>query len=322
MRNRSLDVLRFVAVYAVVLQHSIMVSAHAGVKPSLAVLGSSMWAVPLLFAASGFLSTMRNRTVDLGRRMRRLLLPYAVWSVVLFAYAAQGAIRAGESLSSINWFGVVFAGEAYYSLWFLAMLVYVTLVGWALQSDRSRIIGAGIAMLAYAGLAIARVGQPILSTASIGGFLIIAPLCIAAYLAGAVLPRVPQPRGLGLPLGVFAVAVVVDAGMYATWGTDLVQNQQFAILSVGAVAALVLLWALVHADSGARAFTLAAWAGTFSLGVYVIHAPILNIVRYATHTRDATSFVWALVLSVVGTLVALALSYVISLVRPLRPLVQ
>lgn len=322
VRNRMLDMLRFAAVSAVVLQHSLWVSADAGVRLSLAALGGSMWALPLLFAVSGFLSTDGGRTIDRGRRMRRLLVPYAFWSVVLFAYAAQGAVRAGESLGGINWFGVVFAGEAYYTLWFLAMLVYVTLLGSVVRSDRARVIGAGAGMLAYATLSLVRMNQPILGTDTWGGFLIIAPFCIAAYLAGAALPGVPQSRHRWVPLSVVASALVADAVLYAAWGTKLLQSQQFAVLSLGAVAALMALTTLAHAQVHGRVTEIAAWAGSFTLGVYVIHAPVLNIVRFVSHMRDSTSLAWALALWVIGTSVALGASLVIARARWARALVR
>jgi len=291
------------------------------VKPALSLLGASMWAVPLLFATSGFLSTLDGRSVDLPRRMRRLLVPYAVWSVVLLAYSAQGAIRAGAALNGLNWLGVVFAGEAFYTLWFLAMLVYVTLVGWALRSDSARLAGAGLAMVAYAALAVVRAGEPVLATDTWSGFLAIAPLCVASYLLGAALPRASWPKGRVAALFVVA-AMAAGGAMYVVWGVELTQGQQLAVMLAGSVAALGLLGMLARAGSEARALSGAAWAGRMSLGIYVIHAPVLNIVRYVTHTRDSASFVWALALCLIGIAVALGASYVISLARPLRPLVR
>jgi surface polysaccharide O-acyltransferase-like enzyme len=331
MRNRTLDAVRFSAVFAVVLQHGLFFSAQAGVRLSLATLGLSIWAVPLLFATSGYLSTLGGRRVEFARRMRRLLVPYVAWSIVLFAYGVQGALRAGIPLASVfaglNWLGVLFAGQAYYTLWFLAMLVYVTAVGWALPSGRTRLVAAVGAMLLYAGIAVARFGQPVQGTDTWGGFLAIAPLCIATYLAGALLPDMPRPRAVRIPLVMALVAVSADAAMYVTWGTELAQNEQFATLTVGAIAALIALWSLSKTEPGApstasRVLGWAAWAGTFSLGIYVIHAPVLNIVRRATHMRGSTGFIWALILTVTGTLIALAASYGLSRVRTLRALVR
>ena len=58
------------------------------------------------------------------------------------------------------------------------------------------------------------------------------------------------------------------------------------------------------------------------LGIYVMHAPLLNIVRRLTHTRTTTSLAWALVVAIVAIAVSLAASWAMARVRVLRPLVR
>lgn len=321
-RDLSLDVLRFAAVCGVVLQHGLWVPAHAGEEPALAALGLTMWAVPLLFAVSGYLSTASGRALVLGRRMRRLLVPYGVWSLALLAYAAQGAIRAGRwSTTRPDWLGVVFAGEAFYTLWFLAMLAYVTLIGWALRSTRARVVVLCAALSAYVVLVIARAEQPVLPTDTWGGFAAVMPLCVASYLAGALLPGLVVQRWRGILSALAVLAVACDALMYVSWGTELTQSQQFAVMVTASVAALAALGLSVRAEPRAGLFGWAAWSGGFSLGVYAIHAPVLNMVRLATHTREHTSLLWAIVVSMVCVVVSLTVSYAMSRARWLRPLV-
>jgi len=324
-RIPMLDAVRFAALCAVATQHAVFLSASSGVKASLAVLGCSICAIPLLFATSGYLSTLGGRSVELRRRVRRILVPYAVWSVVLFGYGMQSEARSGTLgtvLSSVSLTGVVLAGQAFYTLWFLAMLVYLTMLGWAVRNDRGRVFGAIAALAVYAAISILRATQPIMDTDTWGGFLIIAPLCVCSYFAGAALHKAPRVRSPAITLAALILAVAADAALYVLWGTELTQIQQFAILTIGTVAALLGLWTVAHSTRADVLIRLAAIAGTFTLGIYTIHAPVLNVLRRLTGTRESTDLVWALVLAVIATLVSLGASYLMSRVRVLRPLVR
>lgn len=332
VRVPRLDAIRFFAVCAVVVQHGVFLSAQAGVPGSLVMLGLSIWAVPTLFATSGYLSTLGEHHSDLRKRARRLLFPYAVWSVLLYLYSAQGAIRAGTSLAGADWTGIVFAGQAFYTLWFLAMLMYATLAGSALRTRRSRLIGACIMFVSYAAVSAIRFTQPVLDTDTWGGFLIIAPLCVATYLGASVVSAARPPRRR-LPLVVVAVAAVIaDALMYAAWGTTLTQGQQSAILTVGTIPGFLALWAArraIPSAAGASPIRMPPWlpswlprAGRYSLGIYVIHAPLLNVLRYVTGNRDSDTLALALVFVLASIGLSLLASYIIARSRRLAPLVM
>ncbi len=206
-RDPAIDALRGYGLIAVVLQHAVGYPAYAGNQIALALLGAAVWAVPALFATSGYLSALRPGRIDLGRRFRRLLFPYLVWSVVLFAYLNRGALASGSlpKLGVAGWLGVVFAGQAYYTLWFLAMLVYATLAGWALTTNRMRLIGVVVCVAALLGITLLRWGLPAESQQTWIGFLTFAPVCIGLYLLGAMLaarratvrPRARRPPPSG-----------------------------------------------------------------------------------------------------------------------------
>lgn len=321
MRNRWLDTLRFAAVCAVVLQHSVWPSADAGVRPALATLGLSIWALPLLFATSGYLSTMGRRQLDLGKRMRRLLVPYVAWSVLLFAYTVQQVLRGVVQWEQIDWVGVVFAGEAFYTLWFLAMLVYATLIGWFLRTPRARLVGAAAGIAGYCGVAMAFTGQAVPSTDTVSGFLRIAPLCVAAYLAGALLPDVRFAPSRRLAALLCAAALAADAALYVQWGARLTQERQFAIMVVATGAALLGLWVLAQSPQPALLRAPSA-AGQYALGIYAIHAPLLIAIWVATGTRESASLAVALGIWPVATGAAWAISVAMSRVSWLRPLVR
>lgn len=120
--------------------------------------------------------------------------------------------------------------------------------------------------------------------------------------------------------------------MYAAWGTALMQGQQFAILTVGTIPGLLALWAArraIPSAAGASRGRLPSWlpswlprAGRYSLGIYVIHAPLLNVLRYVTGTRDSDSLALALIFVLASIGLALLASYIIARSRKLAPLVM
>lgn len=328
VRIPRIDLIRFLAVCAVVAQHAVFLSAQAGVTGSRVMLGLSIWAVPTLFATSGYLSTLGDHRPGLRKRARRLLLPYAVWSILLYLYSLQGAIRAGAPLAGADWAGIVFAGQAFYTLWFLAMLLCVTLAASVVRTRQSRLIGACIMFVSYAVISALRFARPVLDTDTWGGFLVIAPLCAAVYLGASVVSSARPPKRM-LPLVVAgAAALVADALMYTAWGTALVQGQQFAILAAGAIPGLLALWAAPRAaqpaaeGSHGRPLSWLSRAGQYSLGIYVIHAPLLNILRYLTGTRDSSSLTLALLFVIASIGLSLLASYIIARSRRLAPLVK
>lgn len=316
MRVRAFDTIRFLAVCAVVLQHGVFLSAQSGVATSLVTLGASVWAVPLLFALSGHLSRLSEHGTELSHRVRRILVPYLAWSITLFAYAAQGALRAGMSpFENTDWLGVLFAGQAFYTLWFLAMLIYATIVGHALQSDRARLGVLVAALVIYGAVATLRGDAPAPDTDTWPGFLAVAPLCIAAYLAGTLLPRAPRHTAGAAVGALFTLAA--NGFLYMLWGTGLTCTRQSIIMTLATVGGVLMLWALPGRHARAEANTsrlclLLANAGRYSLGIYVIHAPVLNIVRWLTGTRESTDFLWGLALSAIALGISLAASWLLA----------
>jgi len=326
MRVRAFDTIRFLAVCAVVLQHGVFLSAQSGVTASLVTLGASVWAVPLLFALSGRLSRLSQHGAELSHRVRRILVPYLAWSVILFAYATQGALRAGMSpFENTDWFGVLFAGHAFYTLWFLAMLIYVTVIGHALRSDRARLGVLVCALVICGAVAVIRRDAPAADTDTWIGFLTVAPLCIAAYLAGALIPRAPRCTTAAAIGGLTMLAA--NSFLYAVWGTGLTCARQSIIMTLATASGVLILWALpgryAHAAaSTSRLCLLLANAGRYSLGIYLIHAPVLNIVRRLTGTRESTDLLWALIISVIALGISLAASWLLARSTRLAPLVS
>ncbi len=322
-RDPVIDSLRCYGLIAVVLQHAVGYPAFAGNPVALALLGAAVWAVPALFATSGYLSALRPGRLNLGRRFRRLLVPYIVWSVVLFAYLHRGELIGGSlpPLGLSGWLGIVFAGQAYYTLWFLAMLVYATLAGWALTTNRARLGGAIACGVALVVLTALRWGQPAESQQTWIGFITFAPVCIGLYLLGAVLATVRERvRGALVPLAGLVVGLAVDVAISVALGTAVSEQVQLAVHLGAALAGFALLAIAVSPAGRVLGMRAAAFAGTFALGIYVLHAPILGVLQSITGTTESSNVAIALVLGIITFGASLLVSVVASKIKLLAPL--
>jgi len=141
-------------------------------------------------------------------------------------------------------------------------------------------------------------------------------------------PDVAPRKDDDIGLATAAAALAASALMYAAWGTTLLQSQQFAILTTSSIPALLALWATPRATPSTAQtrqsgpLSRLAQAGRYSLGIYLIHAPLLNVLRYVTGTRDSDSLALGLLLALASIGISLAASYVIGRSRRLAPLVM
>jgi fucose 4-O-acetylase-like acetyltransferase len=322
-RDPVIDSLRCYGLVAVVLQHAVGYPAYAGNTVALALLGAAVWAVPALFATSGYLSALRPGGTNLGRRFRRLLVPYVVWSIVLFAYLHRGELISGSlpPLGASGWLGIVFAGQAYYTLWFLAMLVYATLAGWVLTTNRARLAGVIVSGVLLGVLTVLRWGQPAESQQTWVGFITFAPVCIGLYLLGAMLATVRERvSGALVPLAGLVAGVVVDVAISVGLGTALTEQVQLVVHLGAALAGFALLVIAISPSGRVMGFRATAFAGTFALGIYVLHAPILGVLQSVSGTTESANVVIALVLGIITFGVSLLVSVVASKIKLLAPL--
>ncbi len=322
-RDPVIDSLRCYGLIAVVLQHAVGYPAYAGSTVALVLLGAAVWAVPALFATSGYLSALRSGRFDLGRRFRRLLVPYVAWSVVLFAYLHRGELIDGTlpPLGLSGWLGVVFAGQAYYTMWFLAMLVYATLAGWVLTTNRARLAGVVACIVVLVGVTALRWGQPAESQQTWAGFITFAPVCIGLYLLGAMLATVrDRVRSVLVPLMALIVGVVVDVAISVGMGTSVSEQVQLVVHLGSALAGFGLLVIAISPHGRVMGFRATAFAGVFALGIYVLHAPVLGVLQSITGTTESPNVLIALVLGIITFGASLLVSVVASKIKPLAPL--
>lgn len=131
----GIDLLRCIAIYAVVVLHS----------DESFVVNSPVWsiilqfcsfAVPFFLATSFYLATDRlyafGGNYNLTARLQRLLIPYAVWSVIYILYKVLKYLVAGEFDNLKDLFAdpvaIIFFGGAAFHLYFLPLLISGTLL--------------------------------------------------------------------------------------------------------------------------------------------------------------------------------------------------
>lgn len=272
-RNATIDGLKYVAAAAIVMHH---VAAHAGGRLGTFLVAAPLFALFFFFAVSGYFhGTVGNRGWKwLRRRVGRLALPYAIWSVVLLLWT-QRAVFSGASLVMPSSVDLVFFAGAHGILWTLPMLVYCAIAAELLVRGplaRRLLIGVCVVLtlvMYWAG------SWEAIATHPLANFLL-APRWFLAYLAGmeirATVSKTPSALAqLPALVGVVAVgmmrvnASLIDPRLYTTVET-----------AVWVGIALVLLWG---AHAGLTWFGAArlSWGRDYLIGVYITHVVWLEL---------------------------------------------
>ena len=131
MRNAGIDLLRILAIFTVVVIHT----ASEGQAFRDGVL---QWLPPanacFAFLAGWFLFkpasealTLRDIGGLLGKRLRRLMIPYLVWEGIYVMANIGFDLMAGKFNPPVgtDWIGILFLGSGSVQLWFVITLVYV-----------------------------------------------------------------------------------------------------------------------------------------------------------------------------------------------------
>lgn len=213
-RDGYVDLLRIIGVVAVVAGH-----IPEQVLPREVIYS---WHVPLFFALSGYLAGRQRPLADeIGRRVKTLLVPYAVWGV-LVTVGLVGLLLLGESvhpslLAGAAW-GGRYATSPFSASWFVAALFVAVVVAKGLR--------AGLPPWAQGGLGVLMLG------------------------AAAVVPEVAKaPFAIGQGL---ACVVFVQAGMLLRWCSSRVRTSSRR----GVVGATALVAGVALVVAGTRPLDL------------------------------------------------------------------
>lgn len=203
-RSADIDAVRIVGIVAVVAGHIWMVGRFSDFLYA--------WHVPVFFLLTGYL-WKPGRTVrgELSRRARTLIVPYALWLVVIaVAYCgsllAEGKPFPAEQIRNAV-YGGSFAVRPFSAFWFVTVLFFVAVIYRALENTPTWVpwAVAGVGLLSASAFGPAMAKSP-LSVA-------LALPCLVFLLAGTelkrLIPHITKPLAVGLFLALLGTALVV-----------------------------------------------------------------------------------------------------------------
>lgn len=286
------DVMRVSACLAVILLH---LAATIVVQPDLAgTLGwhisnlldsATRWCVPVFVMLSGALLLDAKRYTNerefWTRRVSRLLPALLAWSAIYFAW------RAFFWKEPLSW-GVIshdlIAGRPFIHLYFLFLIAGLYLVtpflAKAIENLSPSQLGRGIVTIALLAM-----GANLFDFLASSAFTMFVPY-LAYYLAGwylaRVLPARPYPYGLIAAAAAACVAAltVLTVSIYGftnRWSFYFYEDFSPFVMVMAVTVFLFIQQGQIHPAVATVAQRLAPW----TLGVYVAHPIVVELLRYA-----------------------------------------
>ncbi len=273
-RNVTLDGLKYVAAAAIVLHH---VSAGAGGRLGAFMTAAPLWALFFFIAASGYLhgGVGDRGPAWLRKRLVRLGVPYATWTVVYLVWGQRNLLIGGPPFLP-NAFRVVFFAGANEILWVLPLLLYCAVAAELLvhNSIQRRITIGACILLTLALYQFAPLRE--IYTGPVQHF-ILAPRWFAVYLGGMELRALGEMRPPGLLARAAFPVSVLAAGTVGVLYGDLTRPLSITVQTVlWSIGAFVLLWGAASGVTWLGVGRL-AWGSDYLIGVYVSHVLWLQL---------------------------------------------
>jgi surface polysaccharide O-acyltransferase-like enzyme len=287
---------RIVAILMVVLGHSVVDDFEKAQLGSLnwwvdcVILVMRRWSVPLFVMISGALLLDPAKKESFGdfyrKRASRILVPLLFWSAV---YTVWTALR--ESRQPAGWsFGQLVEnllnGVPYYHLWYVYMLLFLYLftpfyrlvVAGATRAQLRFLVAVGFAMICTS-LAHEQFthGTPDLF---IGGFIAFTPYFFLGHLLHTSRVR---PNTILLVLAALAAVAFGAVGAFVvtrTYGAQAA-GYFYTFLSLPVVVlAVCVLFLVKKVDRPLLGTEWTLLLGTSTFGMYLVHAGVLDVVRF------------------------------------------
>lgn len=300
-RMEGLDAAKGLAIVSVIIIHTEPFVATFPPMSKLYFIGQVLqqmcsWAVPFFFTASGFLFSRRATQSSVisvwSRYVSRLFVVLTAWTIIdgaLWGPWLKSVLDA-KSLAPLFWnilaipsFAAkrpdlfLFRGTSV-SLWYLVSLIFaISLLAAAIRESvgRHKVVFIGVmsylvalGMGSYSSL----IGpDKFFLLEQRGPFLAVGFVALGHYLAQS--GTVTEYRRLKYPLLAWA-ALFIEALVHATARSTSFQEQPY-LLTTFPLAATLLLYFAVNPARLFSSFGLCT-LGRYSLGIYLIHIPILN----------------------------------------------
>ncbi|MCD2170205.1 acyltransferase [Microbacterium sp. JC 701] len=306
-----MDVLRGTAIGLVIINHSILFAGQQGDLPEPIEAFNSVFApvrMPLMVFLSGLLvaPSLRKgwRQYTVGK-LRRILWPYLVWSVIVVGIDSATDLATGGGVPWGDWLRVLYSPLAH--LWFL----YYLLAYYAIALITRKMNALVVATVALGACVFA-------PDDSWSRFL----LLLAAFMAGKWVSDRPQrlEAAIAHPIVVILASAVFAVGAaVAVAGVDLRYEAVSApLVAGGVIAAIAASQRIQHA----RALRPVRFVGRFSLVFYLSHwYGVIVAVQLADRVIGNPLATFAAgVLG--GTAAGVALAWVVRLVPPVNALFE
>jgi surface polysaccharide O-acyltransferase-like enzyme len=295
-----LDNARIVSCLAVVVLHTAgsIVYHYSGPDASYFLAGNvynafSRWCVPFFLMISGVLLLNPERSEGVSafykKRLSRIIIPLLFWTAFYSLIRLVPLVREPEAFrsESVRLVADIIAGNPYYHMWYLYMLVglylFLPLVGYCVGAAPL----ADLRLLTAVWLAIAMVSSAVWSFGGphgghfsifIGSFFNFVPYCMAGYLIAAA-PRYGRPERLWLLAGAMGIVSIIM--VYISAGTaDEIRFYSYSFTSFTVVPMALALFSLARRfDKPLFGERWTSWAANMTFGIYLIHPAILKLME-------------------------------------------
>lgn len=323
MRTRQIavDRMKTLAIGAVVLEHALAWQPSS--SPALRLLGGmTFFGAPLLIALSGYLAQDRltnDASSFARRRLTRLVPPYVFWSLVYLGLVAATFVVAGRPAPALDLPAILLAGGAYPTLWFMPMLLYVSLLAGTFAAARRIRLLPVVAALLWLAITAARLTGWVPSGLSpLARFALDLPWCVDLFALG-LWPIEVAPSAWTLPGGVFLLSAGATGALRllvpdGDWASAVPLMQVLITLAVGSAVACV------HALRSKPASRGRGWALTGSLvfGVYALHPLFLEALDRMLRPFVHSALLWSLSAAAIAVAGSIAGTWLILKSKLLR----
>jgi surface polysaccharide O-acyltransferase-like enzyme len=282
-RDLKIDSLRGVAILMVIGIHSLQQPLDSALAK--AIDAALRPAVPLFLFASGYLTT-RTRQVPLARRLKSVLIPYAIAFVAAYLYMSLH----NPAMDHRPWIALVrFALGYVFVYYYVPVYIGCTLLLWLIfrlhdrqSDDADRRLGIVLALAVVFGLLAGSYLDPLLAQVGASSDLIEEarlrdiPFWFAFMALGVLLAMVGAERPLAGMIGVLAACAVAAYAIYAAVRIlslgDAAAYDSVALFAFAAL--LCLLFLAVPLGSTSLAFV-----GSGSYFIYLWHIFVIMLLR-------------------------------------------
>jgi len=291
------DAARLLAAFLIVSVHvlnldrrfqELPVGSHAWIAVDF-LTAATRWALPLFVMVSGYFLLDPGRELDwqtyYARRVRRILWPLLAWTLLYLAIVACDAALAGRPVPIAAMLTMVIKGTPYYHLWYLYMIPGLYLVAPFVKLATDRMSAGQLHAATALCFAVTVFSAAIDGLWSVPNATYIDdfPRYLGYFLAGHLLGRVWRPKAAP-SVAVLLISILLAAGLAWTVALTLSPARALRVFGFGDPAVIAMsLAAFVLTRRLAVAVSYRVWlaqAGNASLGIYLVHPAILDVLRH------------------------------------------